>query len=265
MRKYWYIAKMSFQEFFSYRANFALEVLGGIVAALAILLVWITIGGSRSFVGEYTNNELITYFILMGWIFSFIFLTGQGDDVNDDIHNGEFSFLLVRPMNILLYYFVRDMARKVTTGFIGFFGILVVYFFFKSSFLPPITWWSGVFAFLLVLLGSIIHHVLFSLGSIVAFWMEQTWSIRFVMRTVIELAMGIMIPLSLFPPFWRSISYVLPFQFMGYVPAQVYLGKSVSFGIGWMLLALGAWLGVLVYIQRKVFARGVRIYTAPGL
>lgn len=265
MKKYWVIAKMSFGEQFMYRTNLALEVVGSIAAVLAILLVWKVIMTDRGgFIGDYTPAELVTYFVVVGWIFSFIFLTGQGDDINDSINNGWFSFMLVRPMHPMIYYAIRDFARKIITGSIGLVGIAAVCWIFRDMVLPPVSIGNAIAAILLVLAGSIIHYLIFSIGSIVAFWMEQTWGIRFVMRVVIELAMGILIPISLFPPVWQKAAYFMPFHFMGYFPAQIYLGKSVPFGCFLTILLLAFWLSLLFIIHQWIYKKGVRIYEAPG-
>lgn len=265
MRKYLAIAKATWQEYFAYKTNFFLELIGGIFNTIIMVTVWMAIfrdhetGG----IGGFTLPQMVTYLLGVGIINSFILLTSQGDEINDDINRGDLSNFLVKPMNIPLYWLTRDCCRRGFTFLLGVAEYLFLLIGFSHFLVPP----SPVFLFwtiLTMLLAGILHFVLFYIFSIIAFWMNETWGFRFVMRVFMTIATGAVIPISLFPPLWKAIFEILPFKYFAFVPMQIYLGKfspqqiiqELSIELLWIFFALG----ISVWIWRK----GLKRYSAYG-
>jgi ABC-2 type transport system permease protein len=113
-------------------------------------------------------------------------------------------------------------------------------------------------------LGYLIHYFLFYIFSIIAFWMDQTWGPRFVIRTIMEITAGVIIPLSFFPGIWKTILDILPFKYLVYVPMQIYLGKMALEEIGWQMFGAIVWLLIFIFIARWEWKRGLKHYSAVG-
>ena len=266
LQKYFYIFKSTWQEYMAYRANFFLEILGGAAVSGAILFLWVNVykNYSSGAIGGYTLAEMITYIIGAGLIFSFIFTTSQGDEIDDDINEGFLSNYLLKPLNVNFYWLTRDIARKILTGFLGIaaFGTIII---FTSKYLAgPASSAMLVFALSAVVFGALVHFFLFYLTSIISFWLGRTWGFRFVIRVILEIASGAIIPLSFLPGIWKNIFEFLPLKFIAYFPMQIYLGKitttEILSGFGWGILWLAIFAGLSYYFWKK----GIRHYTAVG-
>lgn len=265
MRKYWHIAVVSWQEYFTYRLNLGLEVIGGVLFTLVTIWLWQGIAAGRTSIGGFSETELVTYLIGTSFIASYYFLAAQGDEINDEINRGFLSVILVRPLSPLLTWFVRDQARKLMTLTVGGSGLLLVALYYRQLLLPPADLSAVALLIIFVLLGSVLHFLLFSLFALFAFWSEQTWGERFMLRIVGELAAGVIIPLSLLPHVIYQTAAFLPFKFFAYVPMQLYLGKLEPSAVVGELIQLVGWLAVLGVSVLVTLRRGLRAYAGEGI
>jgi ABC-2 type transport system permease protein len=140
----------------------------------------------------------------------------------------------------------------------------IVLLLFKNFLVAPPSIWLALLALGAVVVGHLIHYFLFYVFSIIAFWMDQTWGLRFVIRVIMEIATGAIIPLSLFPGIWKTILDILPFKYLIYVPMEIYLGKMSFQEIGWQMLGAIGWLLFFVLVARWEWKRGLKHYSAVG-
>ena len=75
---------------------------------------------------------------------------------------------------------------------------------------------------------------------------------------------GVMIPFTFFPEWFQSIAARLPFQYIGYVPVTIYLGKREGGALAEALLTQAAWSLVLFLLARWFWNRSVRHVTLQG-
>ncbi len=76
-----------------------------------------------------------------------------------------------------------------------------------------------------------------------------------------------MFPLELLPrePInWQFIVDLLPFKYLAYFPAAVFLGKVTGAQLYWGLAIEFAWVVALILLTRVAWARGVARYSAFG-
>lgn len=267
MKKYFFILHITWSEYIAYRLNFALEVVGGVFQTLITAMVWLALFSYQdtALIAGFRLPEMMTYVFGGGVISSFLLLTSQGDDINDDVHLGTLSHLLVKPLNPNFYWFVRDVCRKFMTFLIGITAFILLFLFFHSLILLPISFIYFLFAGLFVVFAALIHFLLFYIFSIMAFWFDQTWGMRTLLRVVMELASGILIPLSFFPSGIQSVLLFLPMKFFAFVPMQIYLGnfhfREILFSGGEAVL----WIATLLGISFLLWKRGLRSYNAAGI
>ncbi len=250
----------------AYRLNFFLEILGGAALFGAILFLWLNVyknsGGAA--IGGYTLPQMITYIIGGGLISSFVLLTAQGDEIDDDINTGFLSNYLQKPVNVNFYWLMRDIGRKILTAILGIIAFSIILFVGHKFLLPPVSLSMLILTFMIIGLGVLLHFIFFYLTSIISFWLGRTWGFRFVIRVIMEIAAGATIPLSFLPGIWKSIFSFLPFKFIAFFPMQIYLGKlataEIISGFGQGIL----WLAILAIFSWYVWKQGVKHYTASG-
>jgi len=266
LQKYLYIFKSTWQEFMAYRANFFLEIFGGAVLFGAILFLWVSVykNASGGIIGGYTFGEMITYLIGTGLIASSVLLISQGDQIDNDINRGFLSNYLLKPVNVNLFWLARDIARKILTTILGIMSFSLIIFFGGKYLIMPASFTALIFVFLAIIFGALLHFIFFYLTSIISFWLGRTWGFRFVVRITMEIATGIIIPISFLPGIWKDVFGFLPFRFIAYFPMQIYLGKiSVPEMVSGFVQEF-VWLGVLTILGWHIWRKGVKHYTASG-
>ncbi len=264
MKKYWLVAKLTWQEYLAYRMNFWLEIIGGLITMLITIALWYYIYQSQALdiIGGYTLKQMITYLLGAGLINSFILLTAQGDEINDDINQGLLSINLVRPVNPTMWWLTRDLCRRVITLLLGLISfIFIVIFLFDFLIAPQ----NIILVILAIIVAALIHFLIFYLGSIIAFWFEQTWGPRFVVRRVMEIASGALIPLTLFPGSLQKIFFALPFKFVNWLPMQIYLDKLTYAEILFYAGEACLWILGLLLVVYIVYKRGIKRYAGEGI
>ena len=99
-----------------------------------------------------------------------------------------------------------------------------------------------------------------SLLGLIAFWFLEVSSLLFIYMMLNYFLSGHMIPLDLLPG-WVEW---LPFKYLAYFPCKLALGKYTHAQMGQELLIELVWVGALIWLNRWVFARGLRRYGAYG-
>lgn len=265
--KYFFIFKLTWQQYLAYRLNLMLEVGGGIFQTLITVAVWSLLFyfGSAQVIAGFSQPEMITYVLGGGVISSFLLLHRQGDDISDDINKGGLSAWLAKPVSPNLMWLVKDICRKYFTFFIGLFAYAVILWFFSDRLVLPVSLFAAFLVLFFTFLAALIHFGLFYIFSVMAFWFNQTWGPRTLLRVIMELASGILLPLSLFPSGWLQFLNLLPFKFFAYVPMQMYLGNFSGKEIIFELLSALAWLLIIFSVSVVLWRRGMKAYSASGI
>jgi len=98
----------------------------------------------------------------------------------------------------------------------------------------------------------------------ICFWFLELSSFLYVVNTVNFFVSGPMFPLALLPPFWAHALKVLPFQYMAYFPAVVFLGKVRGRDLALGLLGELFWAAFFLALARGLYRMGLRRYSAYG-
>ena len=72
---------------------------------------------------------------------------------------------------------------------------------------------------------------------------------------------GHMFPLDMLPQPWHGLVDLLPFKYLAYFPAAVFLGKGPARGIVWGLGVQAAWVVFFILHRSSGVPRGVRRYS----
>ena len=113
-----------------------------------------------------------------------------------------------------------------------------------------------------LLLGFVVGFFFEACIGMVGFWFLEVTSFLYVVNTVNFFVSGHMFPLDLLPPLWAGVFKALPFQYLAYFPAAVFLGKVQGDELVQGLLVEAAWVVALVVLARLLYARGLRRYSA---
>ena len=264
--KMWSVFKLTWVERLVYRVNFFLEILSGILSSLIVVFLWMAVyrSSSQEVIGGYSLGEMVTYLLGGGLINSFILTTAENPETSQSIQDGTLSNLLVQPLNPYTVWFVRDLGTKAFYFLLGFAGYIVVFLFFINY----LTFSASVGHFICFLismgLAALLQFFLFEALSLLAFWVENTYGIRFTMRVIMEVVGGAIIPLSFFPEVLQKLFLLLPFPYLIYLPMRIYLGKIPLSEIPAEFLGVTIWITALILLNAIMWKRGIRQYVSMG-
>jgi len=266
MAKLWALFKLAWIERMVYRVNFFLEILSGILSSLIVVFLWMAIYrySGKDVIGGYSLGEMVTYLLGAGLINSFILTTAENPETSQSIQEGTLSTLLIQPINPYGIWFARDLGSKAFYFLLGLTGYMVVFFFFRQYLLFSASLGHFLFFLVSLMLAALLQFFLFEALSLLAFWVENTYGIRFTMRVIMEVVAGAIVPLSFFPQILQKVFLSLPFPFLIYLPMRIYLGKIPLDAIVFEMMKEGLWIVGLALLNLAIWKKGIRQYVAMG-
>ena len=260
------IFRLVFLERSAYRVNFCLEIAGGILSILIVVFLWLAVYrfSGRAELGGFSLAEMITYLLGGGVINSFLLTTAENPETSQAIQEGSLSNLLIQPISPYWVWLLRDLAGKTYLGLIGLAGYAIVSLFFRDLLVfcsDPLR--LILFAVALVA-AALLQYLMFEALNLLAFWVENTYGIRFTMRVIMEVVGGAIIPLSFFPPLLQEAFGLLPFPYLVYFPMQIYLNKVDLAEIVAELGRIAVWMAALAGLNAFLWRKGLSRYTAMG-
>lgn len=263
MKKYLAIAKITFANIAEYRSNLLINNLRFFILLLTLYSVWLAVfSQGRSYFG-YEKAQILTYVLLAGLLRP-ITLDSRTDNIAGEIsQEGKLFAYLLRPVGYFRYWLTVDWVYKIIGIIFATINVSLLLVIFRTPFVINLS--ASLILFLLSgLLASVIYFLISILVSSMAFWTYEVWGIRFALTLFLEFSAGAFFPLSVLPPAFAQILSLLPFPYLVYWPAQIYLGKATSFEIIMVFAMMFFWLAVLSVLVNFVWQRGLRVYTAEG-
>jgi ABC-2 type transport system permease protein len=231
-----------------------------------VIFLWIAIyrSAGTGIIGGYSLGEMVTYLLGGGLINSFILTTAENPETSQNIQDGTLSTYLLQPIHPYGIWFFRDLGSKTFLFALGLLGYLIVFIFFSKYLVFSPSPEYLLFFLISLVLASLLQFFLFQGLSLLSFWVENTYGIRFTMRVIMEVIGGAIIPISFFPLVLEKLFVLLPFPFLIYIPMQIYLGKIPLDRAFLELAKEGGWIVSLALINVILWKRGVRQYVAMG-
>jgi ABC-2 type transport system permease protein len=250
----------------AYRVNFLMEILSGIVSSLIVIFLWMAIyrSAGKEVIGGYSLREMVTYLLGGGLINSFILTTAENPETSQNIQDGTLSNLLIQPVSPYGIWFFRDLGGKIFFLMLGLLGYVFVCSFFHRYLVYSLNFEYFFFFLLSLLLASLLQFFMFQGFSLLSFWIENTYGIRFTMRVIMEVLAGTIIPLSFFPGILEKIFLFLPFHFLVYLPMNIYLGKIPLIQAAFELLKETGWITGFGLLNLLIWRKGIRQYVGHG-
>src|SRR5579885_3410360 len=265
-RKYVNIFRVSLIERTAYRGDFLLGTVLRFFPVITTILLWSAVfkGTQQNRIAGFSEQRMIAYLLLIHISRMFSSMPGLSAGISRDIREGTLKKYLLQPLDMIGYLVSYRAAHKVayiTTSFVPYALLFLACSSYFDSF-PDAATLAG-YAVSLVL-GFVVGFFFEVCIGMVGFWFLEITSLVWVVNTVNYFVSGQMIPLDLLPAFWKTVLKSLPFQYLAYFPAAVFLGKVQGLELVQGLLIQAGWAIVLILLSRWLYARGLRRYSAYG-
>lgn len=272
LRKYWNICRVSLIERLTYRADFFLATLLRFLPMLTTILLWQAVfAGAYQSTGatelsKFTFNEMVAYLLLVHISRMFSSMPGLAAGIARDVREGTLKKYLIQPIDMIGYLLAYRAAHKmayIATSALPY-GLL---FLFCWPMFPKISLseWQIAAYIVSLLLGFLVGFFFEVTIGMVGFWFLDVTSLLYIVNTLNFFVSGQMFPIDLLPHPWDTILRWLPFKYMAYFPAAIFLGKieegpQLVYG----LIGQAAWVVIFIILSRWLYRLGLKRYSAFG-
>ncbi len=278
---WWTFLKISINERLIYRADFMLGTLMRFLPTLTQIFLWWAIydvisnqdtvdsaAGPDGNIAGYKYGDMVAYYLLVIISRAFSSMPGLTGGIANQIRNGEVKKFLIQPVDMQGCLLIQRIAHKLVYYLIATLPFALVFFLCRDFFIegwPPPNVLAVFFASLVLsfLLGFYLECCI----GLVGFWFLEVTSLTFIYMLMNFLLSGHMFPLELLPaePFnIRQLVEYLPFKYLAYFPAAVFLGKIEGPELYRGLLAEIGWVLFFIVLSRILWHRGIKRYSGYG-
>jgi len=263
------VLKTYWKESLAYRAEFMVSVVFVPLRFLFLIMIWSAVffNNAGDKIGGYSLESMITYFLLTSLISSFIYNTII-QDLEHQINKGDFAIWLLKPVSYLTIGFLHKIANRSFALLVEIVPILLIFIiFFREYFILGVV---GYFILSLIL-AFILSYLICLLIGMIAFWLIKIRTLAWLIDFFIQISAGVFVPLNLFPEVFQKIFAVLPFKYIIFVPANIYLGNystNLSTGFGnsvfsALIIQLG-WCVLLFLVALFVWGKAKKRFSGVG-
>lgn len=257
-----------------YKKNFLFGFLSGIMTLIVQLVFWpsfYSAGTDYSFatikntvIAGYSLNEIMTYSLVIYFIQRGNSMMNIGTAIKQDIKSGGLNILLVRPTNYLWSKWVFSFSGQFMNMILSFLVFIMILTCIRIGFVLPMNGQQTAFVILFILFAYVLSFLINSIIGLLSFWILETSSISMIVNATITILSGAIFPLNYLNSNISVIIKYLPFSYLAWFPAQVYLNKVDKLQIEQNLLICVFWIIVLLIAVYRLWKNGVRRYAAYG-
>jgi ABC-2 type transport system permease protein len=266
VRKYAKILRVSLTERLSYRVDFFFSTFLRFLPMVTTILLWEAVyaGSGGDELAGFSRKEMIAYLLLVHISRMFSSMPGLAPGIARDIRDGNLKKYLLQPIDMIAYLVSYRAAHKLAYIATSALPYALLFFLCRDYFtgFPDALTFVGYVAALL--LGFLVGFFLEASLGMIGFWFLEVTSFLYVINTINFFVSGHMFPLDLLPPFWASALKALPFQYLAYFPAAVFLGKVKGAELAIGLAIELAWAVAFIVLARLLYRAGLRHYSAYG-
>lgn len=264
MRKYFQLAKITFQEYFVYRLNFILWRVRSFVSFLTLFFFWLAIFTNKSQFLGYQKSQILAYVVGIAFLKSIV-LGSRSVDLTGQIRSGELTKVILSPLNIFSFWLSKDLVDKMLNVFFTIGEILVVVVIFKFPFYLPTNLASVMLFFSAVILAVFLYFFLSMSLAITAFWTEEIWATRWLFGIIfLEFFAGAFFPIDVLPSWLSGIIYLTPFPYLVFFPIKIWLEQLPTALAFKAILVSAVWLVFFYWLAHFLWKKGVKNYGAYG-
>jgi ABC-2 type transport system permease protein len=265
--KYWKILRISLVERLVYRADFFVSTIFRFLPLVTSFLLWEAVydGTGQEDISGFSRRQMIAYLLLVQISRMFSSMPGLAAGIARDIRDGNLKKYLLQPIDLMAYLLAYRGAHKMAYIATSALPYGLLFFLCRDVF----DGWPDAGTLLAyaaaLVLGFLVGFFFESAIGMVGFWLLEVTSFLYIVNTLNFFVSGQMFPLDILE--WSGVVYLLqllPFQYLAYFPAMVFLGKKTGAEL-WFGLAMETFWAVTFFVTARVLYRvGLRRYSAYG-
>ncbi|WP_338441256.1 ABC-2 family transporter protein [Synechococcus elongatus IITB4] len=240
-----------------YRAELILWVLSG---SLPLIMMGVWDEAVRSGDFGLSTQAVVQYFLA-------VFLARQLTVVwviwefEKEVVKGQLSFRLLQPLDPGWHHFASHIAERLAR--LPFIVLLLglAIWLYPAAWVMPSLW--RLLLFLVAIAAAFCLRFLIQYTfAMLSFWIERASALEQFWFLAYLFLSGMVAPLSVFPEQLQAIVIWTPFPYLIYFPVAILLDLPVAIAPGFAILSI--WMGLFWLLNRWLWRRGLRQYSAMG-
>ncbi|NJD03409.1 MAG: hypothetical protein FIA99_12640 [Ruminiclostridium sp.] len=215
------VAFATYKEWSVYRSHSMVSIFVGPVYFLVQYFIWKAVYNTHVSISGLSLEQMITYFAIASLI-NYIIMDFADWNLQMLIHTGKFLTFVLRPMSHVYFAFSQKVGHRILGVIFEFIPLFLIFTFILNIRLVPA---QPFWAVISIALGFIMMFLVDYCVGITAFWLTRTSGVRRMFLLLRDICSGVLVPLTLFPVFLQKAFFILPFQFITYVPIRVFIGS----------------------------------------
>ncbi len=256
------MGRVAFLQILAYRLRYFTGIITYLVNVTVYYFIWKALYHQGGEIQGFRFGQMITY-VAVGWIIRTFYFNNIDREMANDIQNGYIASKLSRPIN----YQWMQISQAAGESFfrILFFTIptgMVIVFIYPVEMPASI----GQFFFFLIsmLLAFFIFAAFNFLVGTCGIYLQSILGLIRAKYFLVEILSGLIIPISFFPAWVRSISSCLPFQHISFSPLMIYMGKVSGRQLAETLIIEVAWCVVLLFLGHVFWRKAANKLVVQG-
>jgi len=251
----------SYRKHLAYRSEVWIRIVIGVVWVGIQVAVWQALIGSGE-VDGITLGDMITYAIL-NTVTALAMMDRTLADLDQKIRSGDIAVELIKPFHFPLTLVADGLGRSLFSALFSVLPTLVLAALF-FGFQAPASVGNGLAFAVAFVLALAISFALACLVGMLGFYFLATFHFQWALGALRSLFAGTMVPLWFYPDGLRTLANVLPFQFLAFVSAAIWMGeltgpeiaRNLALGIAWAAALLGLCWWLWSRIVRRLVVQG---------
>ena len=180
--------------------------------------------------------------------------------ISDQVKDGSIAYLLNKPYDFLLYQLSSGLGESLPRmGMLFLVGGTLVWAMAGPP--PNLANWPLT---LVALTGAwLLHFCVNALIGLAAFVTEEVAPFEWIYQKLVFILGGMLVPLDFYPAWLQTVAKSLPFAYMMYGPARLFVQPSMQIFVQ-IISGQVLWLVILGGLLALAFSRGMRRLAING-
>jgi len=218
------VIAISWKAAITWRFSMLLSLITGPMVLFVNYSVWSSIymATGKTLIGGYTFEQMMTYIVVSFTLF-YLLWDDADESLHEDILTGALTASLLKPLSYMYFQLLHKIGHRFLALLIEYIPVMIMAgFLFGFDIYAEHHIGYFIASIPLAFITTLLINMLI---GIAAFWLVKPKGVKWLYRMVGGFLSGRGLPLALFPLFLQKAFIFLPFQYIAYVPAQLFMGN----------------------------------------
>lgn len=273
MRTYWKLTSLSVQGQLYYRTSFIINLLTPFILLAGQYLLWDALYAQQSYaqqsyaqqaadIGGMSRADMFAYILAAFAVSNLVGWSGE-NTLAKEIKSGRVVARCVRPASFLVQTLSELTGTVLVQGMLNLIIATIGFGCFGRYMKQPSFWDVCMFVPCLIL-AVMLRMMIIDIFSLLCFFTTGYLGISWTRTALFEFFSGSVIPVALFPPLLKTITYYTPFPYMLQVPVAVLLGQELPGSLPFILAVQLVWLFFFLLLHCAIYGLARRNMTIAG-